>query len=106
MLMNYSKMQLNILLAEDNEYTAKQYKLALEKKGHQVTVTKDGVECLDLYNDEAKYSELFKKNEHPPFDVVLLDQNMPRKTGIETAKEILKLKRNPLNLLPNRRRNK
>ncbi len=54
-------MQINILLAEDNEYTAKQYKLALEKKGHQVTLTKDGVECIDLYKDEAKYSELFKK---------------------------------------------
>lgn len=87
-------MQFNILLAEDNEFTAKQYKIALEKKGHQVTVTKDGVECLDLYTDEAKYSELFKKDDHPPYDVVLLDQNMPRKTGIDTAKEIVKLKRN------------
>ncbi len=85
-------MQINILLAEDNEYTAKQYKLALEKKGHQVTVTKDGVECVELYTDEAKYSELFKKDSHPPYDVVLLDQNMPRMTGVDAAKEIIKLK--------------
>ena len=87
-------MQFNILIAEDNEYTAKQYKTALEKKGHRVTITKDGVECIDLYNDEAKYSELFKKDPHPPFDVVLLDQNMPRKSGIEVAKDIFKLRRN------------
>lgn len=87
-------MQFNILVAEDNSFTAKQYKLALEKKGHQVTLTKDGVECIDLYHDEAKYSELFKKDKQPPFDVVLLDQNMPRKSGIETAKEILNLRRN------------
>ena len=87
-------MPLNILIAEDNEYTAKQYKLALEKKGHQVTVTKDGMECFDVYNDEAKYAELFRKDTYPPFDVVLLDQNMPRKKGIDAAKEIIALRRN------------
>ena len=86
-------MPFNILVAEDNEFTAKQYKTALEKGGHEVTITKDGSECLDLYNDEAKYAELFKKDSHPPFDVVLLDHNMPRKSGAEVAKEILKIKR-------------
>ena len=87
-------MTLNILVAEDNEFTAKQYKTALEKKGHQVTLTKDGEECFDVYNDEIKYSELFKKSKQSPFDIVLLDQNMPRKTGIEVAKEILGLRGN------------
>ena len=85
-------MALNILVAEDNEFTAKQYKTALEKKGHQVTLTKDGEECFDVYNDEVKYSELFKKSKQSPFDIVLLDQNMPKKTGIEVAKEILGLR--------------
>ena len=66
MLLNYSKMQLNILLAEDNEFTEKQYKLVLEKKGHKVTLTKDGYECLELYNDEAKYAELFKNDDRHP----------------------------------------
>jgi len=87
-------MPLNILVAEDNEFTAKQYKTALEKKGHRVTLTKDGEECFDVYNDEVKYSELFKKSKQSPFDIVLLDQNMPRKTGIEVAKEILDLRGN------------
>jgi len=87
-------MTLNILVAEDNEFTAKQYKTALEKKGHRVTLTKDGEECFDVYNDEVKYSELFKKSKQSPFDIVLLDQNMPRKTGIEVAKEILDLRGN------------
>jgi two-component system cell cycle response regulator CpdR len=87
-------MTLNILVAEDNEFTAKQYKTALEKKGHQVTLTKDGEECFDVYNDEVKYSELFKKSKQSPFDIVLLDQNMPKKTGIEVAKEILGLRGN------------
>ena len=87
-------MALNILVAEDNDFTAKQYKTALEKKGHRVTITKDGEECFDVYNDEVKYSELFKKSKQSPFDIVLLDQNMPRKTGIEVAKEILGLRGN------------
>ena len=87
-------MALNILVAEDNEFTAKQYKTALEKKGHRVTLTKDGEECFDVYNDEIKYSELFKKSKQSPFDIVLLDQSMPRKTGIEVAKEILGLRGN------------
>jgi two-component system, cell cycle response regulator CpdR len=87
-------MALNILIAEDNTFTSKQYKTALEKKGHRVTLTKDGEECYGVYNDEAKYSELFKQEKNSPFDIVLLDQNMPRKTGIETAKDILKLRRN------------
>lgn len=87
-------MGLNILIAEDNDFTSKQYKTALEKKGHRVTLTKDGAECSEVFNDETKYAELFKKNTSPPFDVVLLDQNMPRKTGTQAAKEILETKRN------------
>ena len=87
-------MSLNILIAEDNEFTSKQYKTALEKKGHRVTLTKDGEECFDIYNDEVKYYELFKQQKNSPFDIVLLDQNMPRKSGTETAKDILKLRQN------------
>lgn len=87
-------MPLNILIAEDNTFTSKQYKTALEKKGHRVTLTSDGEECFDVYNDEAKYTELFKQQKNSPFDIVLLDQNMPRKTGIQTAKEILNLRKN------------
>lgn len=87
-------MTLNILIAEDNEFTAKQYKTALEKRGHKVTLTKDGVECVDEYVNEAKYSELFRKEKFPPFDIVLLDHDMPRKNGASTAKEILAVKPN------------
>ena len=88
------EMPLNILIAEDNAFTSKQYKTALEKKGHKVTLTNDGEECVDVYSDEAKYSELFKQQKNSPFDIVLLDQNMPRKTGIDAAKDILNLRKN------------
>lgn len=85
---------MNILIAEDNAFTSKQYKIALEKNGHTVSLTKDGVECIDEYVNEAQYSELFRKDQSPPFDVVLLDHDMPRKNGAEVAKEILERRPN------------
>ncbi|HET8720208.1 MAG TPA: response regulator [Candidatus Nitrosotenuis sp.] len=87
-------MALDILIAEDNEFTAKQYKIALEKRKHKVTLAKDGVECVDFYTNEAKYEELFRKTRTPPFDLVLLDHDMPRKTGADAAKEILECRPN------------
>ena len=84
----------NVLIAEDNDFTAKQYKTALEKRGHKVTLTKDGVECVDLYTNEAKYEELFRKTRTSPYDIVLLDHDMPRMTGAAAAKEILEQRPN------------
>jgi CheY-like chemotaxis protein len=81
-------MPLNILVAEDNVFTATQYTKALEKNGHKVTIAKDGEECLELYDSELSKSE-FDSLEKNPFDVVLLDNNMPKKSGVEVAKEIL-----------------
>jgi two-component system cell cycle response regulator CpdR len=85
---------MDILIAEDNEFTAKQYKLALEKRGHKIILAKDGVECVDYYINEAKYEELFRKSRSPPFDLVLLDHDMPRKTGSDAAREILECRPN------------
>lgn len=81
-------MPLNILVAEDNVFTATQYTKALEKNGHKVTIATDGEECLQLYDNELTKSE-FDSLEKNPFDVVLLDNNMPKKSGVEVAKEIL-----------------
>jgi two-component system cell cycle response regulator CpdR len=87
-------MPFEILIAEDNEYTARQYKVALEKRNHKVTITKDGVECVDYYVNEAKYDEFFRKSKAPPFDIVLLDHDMPRKSGADAAREILEMRPN------------
>lgn len=87
-------MPLDILIAEDNEFTAKQYKIALEKRNHKITIAKDGVECVDYYLNEAKYDELFRKSRAPPFDLVLLDHDMPRRTGADAAREILEYRPN------------
>lgn len=81
-------MTLNILVAEDNVFTATQYTRVLEKNGHRVTIAKDGQECIEKYSSELSKTE-FDSLDKNPFDVVLLDNNMPRKSGVEVAKEIL-----------------
>lgn len=78
---------MNILVAEDNKFTAQQYKILLEKMGHRVITTQDGSECVKKYKEQLK-SE-FDSLDDSPFDLVLLDHNMPKKTGAQAAKEIL-----------------
>lgn len=81
-------MALKILVAEDNVFTATQYARVLEKSGHNVVIARDGQECIDRYSDELDRSG-FDSIDKNPFDVVLLDNNMPKKSGVEVAKEIL-----------------
>jgi CheY-like chemotaxis protein len=82
---------LNILIAEDNQFTATQYDRILRKYGHTVILTKDGSECLEKYQESLKKSE-FESLDESPFDVVVLDQSMPKKSGSDVANEILSVK--------------
>lgn len=82
---------MNILIAEDNQFTATQYDRILRRYGHRVTITKDGSECLRKYQEKMKKSE-FESLDSNPFDVVVLDQSMPKKSGSEVAEEILSAK--------------
>jgi two-component system, cell cycle response regulator CpdR len=81
-----SDLGLSILIAEDNEFTTLQYNRVLEKCGHSLVITKNGKECIQKFNEEKEKCEPGKE----PFDVVLLDQSMPKKNGKEVADEILK----------------
>ena len=82
-------MSLKILVAEDNDFTSSQYNRILEKEGHKVIITKDGEQCLQRYKDEKKKND-YKLLGEGPFDVVVLDQSMPKKSGKQVANEILK----------------
>lgn len=79
---------MKILIAEDNQFTASQYERILRKYGHDVTMTKDGQECIERYRQSLKTE--FDSLDSQPFDVVVLDQSMPKKNGTEVASEILK----------------
>jgi CheY-like chemotaxis protein len=79
---------MKLLIAEDEQDTALVYKLALQDRGHQVTITNNGQYCLDVYHKELQHDTDPSKHVQP-FDAVVLDYKMPEINGMEVAKEIL-----------------
>jgi CheY-like chemotaxis protein len=68
---------LHILLAEDNAVNQRLAVVNLESWGHHVTVANDGAEAVEAFARE-------------PFDVVLMDSQMPRMGGFEATAAIRK----------------
>ena len=78
-------MPLHILIAEDEEDIAEQYKMGFEDRGHKVKITYNGVECINVYRRARQ-----TLNEEDPiiYDAVIIDHNMPLKNGATLAEEI------------------
>jgi CheY-like chemotaxis protein len=68
-------LSLRVLLAEDNEVNQKLAQRLLEKRGHRVTVTNNG-------------SQAVRTLEKQPFDLVLMDMQMPEMDGLEATAAI------------------
>ena len=87
---------MKILIAEDEENISMLYRIALESKGHLVTSTKDGEECVQKYKSSVLGNSDGDSGKEPstadPYDVVILDYRMPRMDGMDAAKHILKLR--------------
>jgi CheY-like chemotaxis protein len=69
-----------VLLVEDNEVNQQVAKELLESEGAKVTVANHGAEAVKL---------LSQSNQPPPFDVVLMDLQMPEMDGL-TATSLLR----------------
>ncbi len=67
------KQKIRILVAEDNVINQKVIGRILERAGHAVQIVDNGEKALDVL-------------ERQPFDVVLMDLQMPVMGGLETAK--------------------
>ena len=81
---------MKILIVEDNVDLVELYQAALELKNHEAMISLDGEMCLKIYREELK-----KLDPDPhllPFDVVVIDYKIPKKDGVEVAKEILALR--------------
>jgi len=78
-------MPLNILIAEDEEDIAAQYKMGFEDRGHKVKITYDGVECINEY---LRARKTLRKEDPIIYDTVIIDHNMPLKNGATLALEI------------------
>jgi len=83
-------MGLKILVAEDSTSVAMVYKKTLEKRGHMVIITENGLKCLYQYTDDFKLRGGDKKKTSL-YDLVILDHKMPRMSGIDVAKEIIEM---------------
>src|SRR5262249_54019705 len=70
-----SGRRLRVLIAEDNLVNQKLAARLLEKRGHRVVVVSNGREALAAWNAQ-------------PFDVILMDVQMPEIDGLEAASAI------------------
>ncbi len=71
---------LSVLVAEDNEINALLMRSLLTRLGHQAVITTNGEAALESW--------LSAKSAGTPYDLVLMDIQMPGLDGIETAKRI------------------
>jgi PAS domain S-box-containing protein len=71
---------LSILVAEDNEINALLMRSLLTRLGHHAVITTNGEEALESW--------LSAKSAGAPYDLVLMDIQMPQLDGIETTRRI------------------
>jgi CheY-like chemotaxis protein len=73
-------LSLSVLVAEDNEINALLMRSLLTRLGHRAVITTDGEAALESW--------LSAESAGSPYDLVLMDIQMPRLDGIETTKRI------------------
>ena len=75
---------MHLLLVEDNPGDVRLTQEALKEgdMNHELTVVSDGEEALKFLRKEAPYEN------RPLPDLIFLDLNLPKKTGIEVLKDI------------------
>ena len=68
----------HLLWVDDEMELLKAHVLFLQKKGYEVTIVSNGTDAIDLCREQS-------------FDLVLLDEQMPGLSGLETLQRIKEL---------------
>jgi DNA-binding NarL/FixJ family response regulator len=81
---------LKILLADKDIQRASQYKVWLVKNGHAVVLSHTGFDCVKNYRQILRAAHKNKNTllTPPPFDVVIIGDNMPDSKAVDIAKKI------------------
>ncbi|HEU5180645.1 MAG TPA: response regulator [Candidatus Polarisedimenticolia bacterium] len=82
--------RLKILVAEDNRVNQEVARKILEKRGHAVVIAADGFEAVRAMEEAIEV----------PFDLVLMDVQMPRMSGLEAAQAIRQRERGTRRRVP------
>lgn len=70
-------MTLKILMVEDDKSVAEMMSMFFKKEGWQQDIAVDGVQAVEKFKKHAK-----------EYDLITLDLNLPKKDGIQVAKEV------------------
>ena len=81
---NQEARKKHVLLADDEAHTRLTLALILKRAGFEVTTVADGMDALNKTIENMKSSN--------PFDLLVIDIQMPSLSGLELLKEIEKLK--------------
>ncbi|OVE81829.1 hypothetical protein BVY04_02335 [bacterium M21] len=73
----------HVLLVDDEEIIRSMASMMLENLGYRVTLAQDGLEALEIYQEQGA-----------DIDLVLLDMVMPNKDGAETFRELKRMQPN------------
>lgn len=68
---------MKLLMIEDNKSVSEMMQMFFQKEGWDVTFAYDGIEAVDKFNESPD-----------SWDMITLDLNLPKKDGMEVAKEI------------------
>lgn len=68
---------MKLLMIEDNKSVSEMMSMFFQKEGWDVSFAYDGIEAVDMFNEDPD-----------SWDIITLDLNLPKKDGMEVAKEI------------------
>lgn len=73
-------MRRRLLVVEDEEHLSEALKLNFEAEGHEVVIAPDGQQAIDAFRDA--------RQENRPFDLVVLDLMLPKRSGYEVCQAV------------------